>query len=153
MGQCFQGIGLTKWTSLIAKQCPNNADCTKANFNNCIKDYLETVTGFPNISNQLICWICMSKKPTLMLMHEFTWHRVQLLSYLKGGYLCQTMEVLMVQKKSEQIFLVQTKVHQNKFVNLNKTVPTDPLKMIAFFEQCRATNKAAGTLQKIAKDK
>jgi hypothetical protein len=31
--------------------------------------------------------------------------------------------------------------------------PTHPLKMIAFFEQCQATNKAAGVFKKIAKDK
>ncbi len=43
MGQCFQDIGLTKWTSVIAKQCPNKADCTKANFNKCIRDYLEAL--------------------------------------------------------------------------------------------------------------
>jgi hypothetical protein len=44
-------------------------------------------------------------------------------------------------------------VHQNKFTNLNTTVPTDQLKMIAFFEQCQATDKVAGILKKIAKDK
>ncbi len=59
----------------------------------------------------------------------------------------------MAQEKSEQIFFAQPKTHQNKFANLNKTVPTDPLKMIAFFEQCQATNKVAGVLEKIAKDK
>ncbi len=59
----------------------------------------------------------------------------------------------MVQEKSEQIFFAQPQVHQNKFVDLNKTVPTDPLKMIAFFEQYQATNKADGVLEKIAKDK
>jgi hypothetical protein len=60
----------------------------------------------------------------------------------------------MAQEKSDQIFFAQpTKVHQNKFANLNKMVPTDPLKMIAFFERCQATNKAAGVLEKIAKDK
>ncbi len=59
----------------------------------------------------------------------------------------------MVQEKSEQIFFVQPKAHQNKFANLNKMVPTDLLKMIAFFEQCQATNKAAGVLKKIVKDK
>jgi hypothetical protein len=32
-------------------------------------------------------------------------------------------------------------------------VPTDLLKMIAFFKQCQATNKAAGVLEKITKDK
>ncbi len=31
MGQCFKDVGLTKWTSVIVKQCPNNADCMKAN--------------------------------------------------------------------------------------------------------------------------
>ncbi len=32
-------------------------------------------------------------------------------------------------------------------------VPADPLRMIAFFEQCQATKKVAGILDKIAKDK
>jgi hypothetical protein len=63
------------------------------------------------------------------------------------------MDVPTAQEKSEQIFFTQPKAHQNKFANLNKMVPTDPLKMIAFFEQCQATNKAAGVLEKIAKDK
>jgi hypothetical protein len=45
LGQCFQDIGLTKWTSVIVKQCPNDEDCTKANFDECIRDYLETVAG------------------------------------------------------------------------------------------------------------
>ena len=39
LGQCFQDIGLTEWTSVVAKRCPDNADPTKANFNKCIKDY------------------------------------------------------------------------------------------------------------------
>jgi hypothetical protein len=60
------------------------------------------------------------------------------------------MEVSMAQEKSEQIFFVQPKAHQNNFANLNKMVPTDLLKMIAFFEQCQATNNAAGVLKKIA---
>jgi hypothetical protein len=135
MGQCFQGVGLTEWSSVIANGCPNNADCTKANFNECIRDYLEAVAGFPNIGKQLICWLRTSKKPALMPMQEFVQCRVQLLSYLEGGYLHQTMNVPTAQEKSEKIFFVQPKVHQNNFPDLNKTVPTDPLKMIAFFEQ------------------
>jgi hypothetical protein len=31
MGQCFLDVGLTKWTNIIAKQYPTNADGTKAN--------------------------------------------------------------------------------------------------------------------------
>jgi hypothetical protein len=56
------------------------------------------------------------------------------------------MDVPTAQEKSEQIFFAQPKAHQNKFADLNKIVPTDPLKMIAFFEQCQATNKVAGIL-------
>jgi hypothetical protein len=88
-----------------------------------------------------------------MPMHKFMRHQVQLFSYLEGGCLHQTMEVPMAQLKSEQIFFVQPKVHQNKFANLNKMVPTDLLKMITFFEQCQMTDKVAGDLKKIAKDK
>ncbi len=88
-----------------------------------------------------------------MPMQGFMQHQVQLLSYLKGGFLCQTMDVPTAQDKSEQIFFAQPKAYQNKFADLNKMVPTDPLKMIAFFEQCQATDGAAGILEKIAKDK
>jgi hypothetical protein len=62
MGQCFQDVGLTKWTSIITKQCPNVADLTKANFDECIRDYLEACTGFPNKGNQLICWFLYSQE-------------------------------------------------------------------------------------------
>ncbi len=86
-------------------------------------------------------------------MHKFKQRQVQLLSYLKGGYLRQKMDVPTAQEKSEQIFFAPPKVHQNKFANSKKTVPADPLRMISFFEQCQATNKAAGILKKIAKDK
>jgi hypothetical protein len=63
------------------------------------------------------------------------------------------MEVPTAQEKSEQIFFAQPKVHQLKFADLNKTMPTDPLKLIAFFERCQVADKAAGILEKIAKDK
>jgi hypothetical protein len=88
-----------------------------------------------------------------MPMHEFMWRQVQLLSYFEGGYLRQTMEVPMAQEKTEQIFFAQPKAHQFKFADLNKMVPTHLLKVVTFFEQCQATNKAAGILEKIAKDK
>jgi hypothetical protein len=88
MGQCFQDIGLTKWTSVIAKRCPEDADRTKEKFGECIGDYLEAVAGFPNIGDQLIRWLCMAKMPALMRMHEFMHHRVQLIGYLKGNYFC-----------------------------------------------------------------
>jgi hypothetical protein len=63
------------------------------------------------------------------------------------------MDAPSAQEKSEQIFFAQPKAHQNKFANLNKTVPSNLLRMIAFFEQYQVTNKAAGVLDKIAKDR
>ncbi len=71
LSQCFQDVFLTEWTSVVAKRCPDNADRTKATFDECIRDYLEAIAGFPNIGNQLICWLCTAKKPALMLMHVF----------------------------------------------------------------------------------
>ncbi len=55
MGQCFQDIGLTEWTSIIVKQCREDADRTKKKFDKCVRDYLVASVGFPNIGNQLIC--------------------------------------------------------------------------------------------------
>ncbi len=74
MGQCFQDVGLTEWTSVIAKLRPDDADHTKANFDECIKDYLEAIARFPNVGDQLICWLCTAKKPALVQMHEFMRH-------------------------------------------------------------------------------
>ncbi len=71
LSQCFQDVGLTEWTSVVAKRCPGNADRTKANFDKCIRDYLEAFAGFPNIGDQLIRWLCTAKKSTLMPMHKF----------------------------------------------------------------------------------
>ncbi len=81
LGQCFQKVGLTEWTSVVEKWCPDDADCMKANFDKCIRDYLEAVAGFPNIGNQLICLLCTAKNPILMPMHEFMQRWVKLLSY------------------------------------------------------------------------
>jgi hypothetical protein len=63
------------------KQCPDNADCTKVNLEECIKDYLKAITGFPNLGNQLIFLLCAAKKPALMPMYKFMRCGVQLLSY------------------------------------------------------------------------
>jgi hypothetical protein len=63
------------------------------------------------------------------------------------------MELPTAQKKSKQIFFTQPKAHQFKFVEMNKIVTMDPLRLIAFFEQYQATDKAAGVLEKITKEK
>jgi hypothetical protein len=86
-------------------------------------------------------------------MHKFMQRQVHLISYLDGGYLCQTMEIPTAQEKSEQISFAQPKAHQFKFADTNKTVPTNLLKLIAFFKQSQAAYKVAGILEKITKDK
>jgi hypothetical protein len=63
------------------------------------------------------------------------------------------MDVPTVQEKSEQTFFAQPKAHQEKFADLNKMVPTDPLKLIAFFKQWQATDKTTGILEQTVKDK
>ncbi len=55
-----------------------------------------------------------------------------------------------MQEKSKQIFFVQPMAHQYKFAEMNKTVPMDPLWLIAFFEQC---HNAAGVPDKIKEKK
>jgi hypothetical protein len=59
--------------SINAKQCPTESDPTKVNFDECIRDYLEAVAGFPNVGDQLIRWLPTAKKPALMPMHVFMW--------------------------------------------------------------------------------
>ncbi len=102
MGQCFQDIGLTEWTNVVAKQCPNEMHRTKENFNECIRDSLKAVAGFLNVGDQLIRGLCTAKKPAFMPMHEFMQHQVQLFSYLNGGYIHQMMELSTAQEKSKK---------------------------------------------------
>jgi hypothetical protein len=78
---------------------------------------------------------------------------VQLFSYLDGSYLRQTIELPTAQEKSEPIFLVQPKAHQFKFAETNKTIPTDPLWLVAFFKQCQAADKATSVLDKLKEKK
>jgi hypothetical protein len=47
------------------------------------------------------------------------------------------MDVPTAQEKSEQIFFAQPKAHQNKFADLNKTVPANLLRMIAFLSSVK----------------
>ncbi len=76
-----------EWTNVVGKQCSNDMHLTKEYFNECIRDYLKAVARFPNISDQLIHWLCAAKKPAFMPMYEFMRHRVHFFSYLDSGYL------------------------------------------------------------------
>ncbi len=125
MGQCFQDVGLIGWTNVVDKQYPNKTQLTKEIFDECIRDYLEAVVRFPNIGNQLICWLCAAKKPTVILMHEFMQLQVQLLSYLDGGNICHVVELSTAQENCKQIYFAQPKAHQYKFKE-TKNVAHEP---------------------------
>ncbi len=56
-------------------------------------------------------------------------------------------------RESKQIFLVQLKAHQFKLPQSNKTIPTNPLWLVTFFEQCQTANKAASVLDKLKEKK
>ena len=32
MGKCFQDVGITEWTNVVGKQCPNDMHLRKENF-------------------------------------------------------------------------------------------------------------------------
>ncbi len=115
MGQCFQDVGLSELTNIVGKQCPDKMHRTKENFDKWIRDYLEAVSGFLNIGDQLIHWLCTTEKPAFMRMHEFMRCWVQLLSYFHSGYIHLTMELQTAQEKNKQIFFAQPKAHQYKF--------------------------------------
>ena len=74
MEQCFQGVGLTEWTNVVANCCKETSDRTKDDFVECQRDYLEVVAGFPNIGDQLIRWLLTAKQPALMPIHEYMRH-------------------------------------------------------------------------------
>jgi hypothetical protein len=76
----------------------------------------EAVTRLSNVvGDQLICWLCIAKKPAFMLINEFMQLWPQLFSYLDNGYLHRTMELPTAQVKSKQIFFALLKAHQYKF--------------------------------------
>jgi hypothetical protein len=63
------------------------------------------------------------------------------------------MELPTAQEESTQIFLEQQKAHQFKLAETNKTLPMDPLWLVAFFEQCQTANKVTGILNKLKEKK
>ena len=47
--QCFEEVGLTKWKNVVFVCCPDEDSKMYENLLECQRDYLEVLTGFPNI--------------------------------------------------------------------------------------------------------
>ena len=115
--QCLQEVALTKWRNVVLKRCPTEDSKTYENFLECIRDYLEALAGFPNVGDQLICWLHTVKKPALMTVHDFMRRQVQLMTYLKDGLLRCMKALPSDGEKSNNFFLRSTllsaKVHRD----------------------------------------
>ncbi len=106
LSQCFQDVGLTEWTSLIAKRCPDNADWTKDNFNKCIRDYLEAIAEFPTLATSWFAGSVQPRNPPSCQCTSSCGVKCSFsATYLESGYLRWTMEVPTAQEKSEQFSL------------------------------------------------
>jgi hypothetical protein len=57
------------------------------------KQVLKSHQVAQNIGDQLICGLCVTKKPVFMLIHEFMRRQTRLFSYLDNSYLHLTMEL------------------------------------------------------------
>ena len=63
------------------------------------------------------------------------------------------MELPTVQERAEQIFLGKPKPHLMKYAETHKTVPSDVVPLIAFFEQCHNADAVSRVLDKLKKGK
>ncbi len=99
-----------RWSYQMEQSCwkamPQQYQPCKCKFQRVNPGLPEAVTRLSNVGDQLICWLCVAKKPAFMLIHEFMQHQTQLFSYLDNRYL---------HWKSKRIFLAHLKAHQYKF--------------------------------------
>ncbi len=106
IGQCFQDLA---WPYQMEQCCqkvmPQQYWPCEGKFQRVNQGLPEAVTRLSNICDQLICWLCIAKKPAFMLIHDFMQWQTQLFSYLDNGHLHWTMELPTAQEKSNQIFL------------------------------------------------
>ena len=117
---------------------------TKKNFMKCLKDYLEVIAKCTNLGDQVIRWLRLRGKPAHMLFEEFLNRRVQILNYIKKGYLHRCMEIPNDSKLCKQVFLAQPKTHCIKYAEKLRVVETDMLKLQEFFEGCHDTDVRSG---------
>ena len=70
--------------------------------------------------------------------------RVQILSYIKKGFLHKWIELPNDAELCEQVFLTQSKSHHIKSAEKHRVVESDILKLQEFFEGCHNTDVHSG---------
>ena len=88
---CLQGVAVTKWDLCASKYEAEKR--TEKNFKRCLKDYLEAIAKCTYLGDQVICWLRLRGKPAHMRFKDFLNCWVQILNYLKKGYLRHRMEL------------------------------------------------------------
>jgi len=71
-----------------------------------------------------------------MRFEDFLNRQVQILDYVKKGYLHRHMEFPNDVKLCEQVFLAQPKPHHIKYAEKHRVVKNNILKLQEFFEGC-----------------
>jgi len=74
---CLQGIAPNKWDLCTVNYEGDTP--TEKGFTNCVKDYLEAVDQCTNLSDQVICLLCLKSKPEHIQFEEFLNCRTQIL--------------------------------------------------------------------------
>ncbi len=125
----------------------------KANFDKCIRDYLEAVAGFPNIGNQLICWLRTAKKAC---SHANARVRAALsaASQLPWEWLPPSNNGLAHGAREEWTNLLRAAQGAPEQVcQLEQDGTCQPTQNDCFLWAASSNDKAAGILDKIARDK
>jgi hypothetical protein len=131
---CLQGVAVTKWDLCASKYEAEKR--TENNFKRCLKDYLEAVAKCTYLGDQVIHWLHLRDKLAYMRFEDFLNRQVQILNYMKKGYLHHCMELPVKSKLCEQVFLSQPNTHHIKYMEEHRVVETDMLKLQEFFEGC-----------------
>ena len=76
-----------------------------------MKDYLEAFAKCSNLGDQVIYWLHLKSKPGHMRFEEFLDLCMQILSYVKKGYLHCRLEIPSDAELCKQVFLALLKAH------------------------------------------
>jgi hypothetical protein len=109
-----------------------------------MKDYLKDIAKCTYLGDQVIRWLRLRGKPAHMWFEDFLNRRIQILNYVKKGYLGHRMELPVESELCEQVFLAQPKAHRIKYAEKHRVVETNTLKLQEFFEGCHDTDVRSG---------
>jgi len=148
---CLQGTAATKWDLCATKY--EGTKRTEKNFKQCLRDYLKVTAKCTNLGDQVIRWLRLRSKPGHMRFEDFLNRRVQILDYVKKGYLRRRMDLPYDVELCKQVFLAQPKPHRIKYAEKHRVGENNMLKLQDFFEGCHDADVHSGIFAKIVEGK